>query len=255
MKKIQTLGNKVIWESFIQKTRPKAVVTNDGPKTSDISMLQAAFTCFSADNPISVYSTILTALHKLPSRHKWEMVTPQMLKCWVLNNANNIKKLLAPELNSIHNVMKEFSGFHLFTASKVKILHKVNILNKVFGDGIDMKETPPVQRRKVPIVKKRHVRRLQILCRRFLLDPCYPKEAIAAVVCSVKVEEEMKSWEGKCTLQSLYVDLPFMGKKCSIYWYPEKDHILGDLTSTFFGSKSSSHKSMDSHNTKRSLGS
>ena len=36
----------------------------------------------------------------------------------------------------------------------------------------------------------------------------------------------MKGWEGKCTLQSLYVDLPFMGKKHNIYWYPQKDHIL-----------------------------
>ena len=152
MKKVQTPGNKVIWESLIQKPKLKAVVTNEGPQTSDISMLQAAFTCFSADNPISVYSRILTALCILPSGHKWEMVTPQVLKCWVLNNANNIK-LLVPQLNSIHNVMKEFSGVHLFTASKVKKLHKVNILNKVFGDGIDMMETPPVQRRKVPIVK------------------------------------------------------------------------------------------------------
>ena len=154
MKKVQTPGNKVIWESFIQKTKPKAVVTNEGPQTSDVSMLQAAFTCFSADNPISVYSRILTALCILPSGHKWEMVTPQVLKCWVLNNANNINKLLVPELNTRHNVVKEFSGVHLFTAAKVKKLHKVNILNKVFGDGIDMKETPPVQRRKVPIVKK-----------------------------------------------------------------------------------------------------
>ena len=154
MKKVQTPGNKVIWESFIQKTKPKAVVTNEGPQTSDVSMLQAAFTCFSADNPISVYSRILTALRILPSGHKWETVTPQVLKCWVLNNANNINKLLVPELNSIHNVMKEFSGVHLFTAAKVKKLHKVNMLNKVFGDGIDIKETPPVQRRKVPIVKK-----------------------------------------------------------------------------------------------------
>ena len=63
---------------------------------------------------------------------------PQMLQYWVLNNLNNIRKLLVPELNSIHNVMKEFSRVHLFTASK-------NITNKVFGDGIDMKETPPVQ--------------------------------------------------------------------------------------------------------------
>ena len=39
----------------------------------------------------------------------------------------------------------------------------------------------------------------------------------------------MKSWEGKCTLQSLHVDLPFMRKQQNIYWYPEKDHILGDL--------------------------
>ena len=39
----------------------------------------------------------------------------------------------------------------------------------------------------------------------------------------------MKSWEGKCTLQSLYVDLPFMGKKHNIYWYPEKVRILGHL--------------------------
>ena len=53
MKKVQI--HKVIWESFIQKTQPKAVGTNDGPKTSDISMLQAVFTCFSADNPIRVY--------------------------------------------------------------------------------------------------------------------------------------------------------------------------------------------------------
>ena len=82
-------------------------------------------------------------------------VTPQVLKCWVLNNANNINKLLVSELNSIHNLMKEFSRVHLFTASKVKKLHKVNILNKVFGNGIDMKETPPVQRGKVPIVKKK----------------------------------------------------------------------------------------------------
>ena len=102
-------------------------------------------------------------------------------------------------------------------------------MNKVFGDEIDMKEPPPVKRRKVPIVKKRHVPRIQILCRRFLLNPCYPKEAIATTVCCVKVQEEMKSWEGKCTLQSVYVDLPFMGKKHNIYWYPEKDHILGDL--------------------------
>ena len=116
-----------------------------------------------------------------------------------------------------------------FTAAKVKKLHKVNILNKVFGDGVDMKETPPVQRRKVPIVKKkRYVLGLQTLCR-FLLNPCYPKEAIAAAVCAVKVEEKKKSLEEKCTLQSLYVDLPFMGKKYNIYWYPEKDHILGDL--------------------------
>ena len=144
MKKVQTPGNKVIWESFIQKTKPKAAVTNEGPQTSDVSMLQAAFTCFSADNPISVYSRILTALRILPSGHKWEMVTPQVLKCWVLNNANNINKLLVPELNTIHNVVKEFSGVHLFTAAKVKKLHKVNILNTVFGDGIDMNETPPV---------------------------------------------------------------------------------------------------------------
>ena len=127
MKKVQTPGSKFIWESFIQKTKPKAVVTNDGPKTSDISMLQAAFTCFSADNPISVYSRILTTLCLLPSGHKWEMVTPQVLECWVLNNANNINKLLVVELNSIHNVMKEFSEFHLFTASKMKKLHKLNI--------------------------------------------------------------------------------------------------------------------------------
>ena len=39
MKKVETPGNKVIWESFIQKTKPKAVGTNGGPKTSDISML------------------------------------------------------------------------------------------------------------------------------------------------------------------------------------------------------------------------
>ena len=39
MKKVHTLGNKVIWESFIQKTKPKAVSTNDGLKASDISML------------------------------------------------------------------------------------------------------------------------------------------------------------------------------------------------------------------------
>ena len=39
----------------------------------------------------------------------------------------------------------------------------------------------------------------------------------------------MKSWKGKCTLQSLYVDLPIMGKKHNIYWYPEKYHIPGDL--------------------------
>ena len=192
-------------------------------------MLQAAFTCFSADSPISVYSRILITLCTLPSGHKWEMVTPQVHKYWVLNKAKNIKKLLVPELNSIHNVVKEFSGVHLFTASKVKKLHKVNILNKVFGDGIDMKETPLVQRRKVWIVKNSDVLRCQILCRRFLLDPLYPKEAIAAAVCSVKVEEEMKSWERKCTLQSLYVDLHFMGKKHNIYWYPEKNHILGDL--------------------------
>ena len=50
--------------------------------------------------------------------------------------------------------MKEFSGVHLFSASKVKKLSKVNIKNKVFGDGIDMKEASPVQRRKVPTVKK-----------------------------------------------------------------------------------------------------
>ena len=62
------MGNKVIWESFIQKTMSKAVGT-------DISMLQAVFTCFSADNPISVYSRIFTALQILPSGHKWEMVT------------------------------------------------------------------------------------------------------------------------------------------------------------------------------------
>ena len=62
MKKVQIPGNDVIWKSFIQKTKPKAVVTNEGPQTSDFSMLQAAFTCFSADNPISVYSRILTAL-------------------------------------------------------------------------------------------------------------------------------------------------------------------------------------------------
>ena len=117
-------------------------------------MLQAAFTCFSADNPISIYSKILTALHILPSGHIWEMLTPQVHKCWVLNNANNINKFLVPELKTIHNVVKEFSGVHHFTAAKMKKLHKVNILNKVFGDGIDMKETPPVQRRKVPIVKK-----------------------------------------------------------------------------------------------------
>ena len=154
MKKVQTPGNKVIWEFFIQKTKPKAVVTNEGPQTSDVSRLQAAFTCSSTDNPISVYSRILTALCILPSGHKWEMVTPQVLKCWVLNNANSINKLLVGELNSIHNVMKEFSGVHLFTTAKVKKLHKVNILNKAFGDGVDMKETPPIQRRKVPTVKK-----------------------------------------------------------------------------------------------------
>ena len=102
MKKVQTPGNKVIWESFIQKTKPKAAVINEGPQTSDVCMLQAAFTCFSADNPISVYSRILTALCILPSGHKWETVTPQVLKCWVLNNANNINKLLVPdaELNT-----------------------------------------------------------------------------------------------------------------------------------------------------------
>ena len=90
----------------------------------------------------------------LSSGHKWEMVTPQMLQCWVLNNANNITKLLVPKLNSIHNIMKEFSRVHLFTASKVKKLTKVNITNKVFGDEIDMKKTPPVQRRKAPTLKK-----------------------------------------------------------------------------------------------------
>ena len=73
------------------------------------------------------------------------MVTPQMFQCWVLNNANNINKLLVAKLNSIHNVMKKFRGVHLFTASKVKKVTKVNITNKVFGDGIDMKETPHVQ--------------------------------------------------------------------------------------------------------------
>ena len=69
MKKLQSPGNKVIWESFIQKTKPKVVVTNEGPETSDISTLQAAFTCFSADSPISVYSRILTAQCILPSGH------------------------------------------------------------------------------------------------------------------------------------------------------------------------------------------
>ena len=147
------------------------------------------------------------------------MVTPQVLQCWVLNNANNINKLLAPEVNSIHNVVKEFSEVHLFTASKVKKLTKLNIMNKASGDGIDMKETPPVQRRKVPTVKRRHVPRVQILCRGFLLDLYYPQEATAATVC----------WEDKCTLQSLDVDLLFMGKKHNVYWYPEKDHILVDL--------------------------
>ena len=44
MKKVQTPGNKVIWESFIQKTKSKTVVTNEGPQTSDVSMLQVAFT-------------------------------------------------------------------------------------------------------------------------------------------------------------------------------------------------------------------
>ena len=39
----------------------------------------------------------------------------------------------------------------------------------------------------------------------------------------------MTCWKGKCTLQSLYIDLPFMRKKQNIYWYPEMDHIPGDL--------------------------
>ena len=39
-------------------------------------------------------------------------------------------------------------------------------------------------------------------------------------------------------LQSLYVDLPLMVKKHNIYWYPEKDHILGDL---LLGSLDPSH--------------
>ena len=73
------------------------------------------------------------------------------------------------------------------------------------------------------------VLRLQTLCRRFLLDPSYPKEAIATTVCCVNGEEEMKCWGGNALLQSVYFDLPFMGKKHNIYWCPEKDHILGDL--------------------------
>ena len=77
--------------------------------------------------------------------------------------------------------------------SIMKTLTKVNITNKVFGDGIDMKETPPIQRRKVPIVKKGTFLDFKYYAEDFFLMCVIKKEAIAVTVCCVKVEEEMKA--------------------------------------------------------------
>ena len=106
--------------------------------TVDIQLVQHVFRRLHPDNPFSIYWQILKCLQKLPIGNKW-MNTVSCDMMHHLSSTTTISKMQVKELNTVSSAVKDFTGQNLFVKSKLKKLEKVNVLNRLFGNGIDCK--------------------------------------------------------------------------------------------------------------------
>jgi hypothetical protein len=251
MHKIWTSASHQIWDTHAMKAKKIKAAAQSQRSTvrvpqllatqNEIDTLKSTFSFLCAEDPMSIYNSILKKLQedRKGKGSKWQNVTQEALKSFYLKSGSRMNTMLVTDLDCVCSAVKEFSGIRIYYVGKLLKWQKVNILNKVFGDGIDIaapeaklpKKKPAVQNleatpQEVPTF---HPKQLQILAREVITKAIYPKEALAAALCTHKYRGEEMQWESKCTWPSTRLPLPFMNKHHEIYWYPELDEYLDEL--------------------------
>ena len=163
-------------------------------------------------------------------------VTPEDLKSYHLLSGKTISLFVVKELDAIGKVVKNFTGRNIFETSKLNKNEKVNIINKLFGDGLDVNTRPKGVHSYGAYLRNKDPLKLKVLAKRQILKPMYPKLALAAAVCCVKCEDVENEWESQSPVP-LYVYLPFMNEAHRMYWYPEycntiQEHLMCTLDPT-----------------------
>jgi hypothetical protein len=270
MKKIWTSGSPQIWSTASMKVKLKAATqlkanpVRPRPRIAletEIDVLKTTFMLLPASDPMSIFSHILAKLQEYRDGKgtKWTEVGQTALQSEHLSSHDNIGKLLVPDLNCIANAVKEFSGMLMFVKSKLYKWEKVDMVNKLFGNGVCKGPPPPLppKQPKRPTKEKPHKEvgeadakkiaeakkideakkkaeaeakfpKLSKLARMIILKTTYPKEALAAAVCCKKYRGAELEWETKSTVP-LTVPLPFLKRIHKIYWYPERDEAIDEL--------------------------
>ena len=242
MDKIYTSRSPQIWETPDMRAKRDKIKAKEqhvpkssaGLSTPEIQMMQQVFASLHHDNPLSIYCQILTSLQQLKGSHKWMYVSPADMKMYHLSSSITISRLLVKELDSIASVVKHFTGRSVYDKAKLNKNQKVNIINRLFGNGIDLKYKP-MRKQQEPSRYKSPVK-LKVLAKRHILESLYPKAALAAAVCSLKFEGYENTWESRSTVP-LHIYLPFLNDTHTMYWYPEyskaiEQHLMRTLDPT-----------------------
>ena len=164
----------------------------------------------------SCIKLILTELRKLNNKHDWRNKTIDTFIREFLSSKKNISKLFKYELDIINKQVFEFFGKNLFQKNDSKPVR----VNKVFQQLRQMPQLLVIESSDEDNIDYFQPKSLLNIYRDFVTSKQYPKEYLAAPLCTINHMQSVLKWESETSIP-IQVDLDCLEERHIIFNYPE----------------------------------